>query len=289
MRSIAVLLTCHNRKAKTLSCLTSLFAQQLTGIRLDVLLVDDASSDGTADAVQALFPQVQLIAGTGQLFWNGGMRLCWQQALSLTPDFYLWLNDDVILAPDALDRLVHCYDQQQASGAVGAVVGTVRDPQSQRPSYGGRRALRRWLPLSISPVLSPQQQPLSCDYVNGNLCLIPAEAVRQTGILSARFTHSMGDFDYSIRLRRAGLSLWIAPGFFGDCALNPRAGSIKDTTVPLAVRVGWMAKPTKCPPLAEWLYFIRQYGGPLWPILYAKAIVGRRLPRLWLLVNQYKS
>lgn len=289
-RRIAVLLTCHNRKAKTLSCLTSLFAQQFTDLSLDVWLVDDGCTDGTAEAVRAQFPAVQLISGSGHLFWNGGMRLSWQKALETKPEFFLWLNDDVTLLQDAVGRLVACADQQQCAGTpVGAVVGTMQDPQSQRLSYGGRRAAYPWLPLAIGAVVAPQQQALSCDYVNGNLCLVPAAAVEKIGILSERFTHSMGDFDYSIRLRRAGLHLWIAPGLFGACALNPVKGSIKDPAIPLSVRVGWMHKPTKCPPLAEWLYFIRVHGGPFWPLLYFKAVMGRLFPRLWLLLNQHKA
>lgn len=289
-RRIAVLLTCHNRKAKTLSCLASLFAQQFNDLSLDVWLVDDGCTDGTAEAVRLQFPAVQLISGSGHLFWNGGMRLCWQTARATNPDFYLWLNDDVTLVENAVARLVHCYDQQQAiEYPVGAVVGTMQDPQTQRPSYGGRCAIHPWLPLAIGAVVAPQEKSLFCDYVNGNLCLVPKEAVQRIGILSERFTHSMGDFDYSIRLRRAGLNLIIAPAIFGECALNPLKGSIKDTTVPLSVRVSWMNKPTKCPPLREWLYFIRLYGGPFWILLYVKAVVGRLFPRIWLLVNERKS
>ena len=289
-RRISVLLTCHNRKAKTMSCLASLFAQQLTDLYLEVWLVVDGCTDGTEDDVRTCFPEVKLIPGSGHLFWNGGMRLCWQHAMSTNADFYLWLNDDVTLLPDAVARLVHCYDQQQsAESPVGAVVGTMQDPQTQRLSYGGRRARYPLLPLAIGAVVTPQPQAIRCDYVNGNLCLVPAAAVQQIGILSDRFTHSMGDFDYSIRLRQAGLQLWIASGLFGACALNPVKGSIKDATIPLSVRVGWMSKPTKCPPLNEWLYFIHAHGGPLWPLLYLKAVVGRLLPRLWLLVNQNKA
>lgn len=289
-RRIAVLLTCHNRKAKTLSCLSSLVAQQVPDLQLDVWLVDDGCTDGTADAVRKMFPAVQLISGSGELFWNGGMRLCWQQAMVSNPDFYLWLNDDVTLLPDAVARLVACYDQQQnAETQVGAVVGTMQDLQTQSLSYGGRRAGYSWLPLAIGAVVAPQQSAVSCDYVNGNLCLVPAAAVKQVGILSDRFTHSMGDFDYSIRLRQAGFQLWIAPGLFGTCALNPIKGSIRDPNIPLSVRVGWMQKPTKCPPINEWLYFIRAHGGPLWPVLYIKAIAGRLMPRLWLLFNQWKA
>lgn len=289
-RRIAVLMTCHNRKAKTLSCLASLFAQRLANFCFDVWLVDDGCTDGTTEAVRAQFPAVQVITGSGHLYWNGGMRLCWQLALRTEPDFYLWLNDDVNLVTDALLRLVVCYDEQQRSQPkIGAVVGTMQDPFTQQPSYGGRCARSPWLPLAIGSVLAPQERPLYCDYVNGNLCLVPAAAVQQIGILSERFTHSMGDFDYSIRLRRAGFNLIVAPGIFGECALNPLKGSIKDTTVPLSVRVSWMNKPTKCPPLREWLYFIRLYGGPFWILLYMKAVIGRLFPRVWLLVNERKS
>ena len=49
---ISVLLTCHNRKAKTLGCLTSLYAAELpVGYDMEVYLVDDGCTDGTADAV----------------------------------------------------------------------------------------------------------------------------------------------------------------------------------------------------------------------------------------------
>jgi GT2 family glycosyltransferase len=290
MRRIAVLLTCHNRKAKTLACLASLFEQQVLQFQFEVFLVDDGCSDHTAEAVRQQFPAVQLITGSGQLFWNGGMRLCWQHAMASNADFYLWLNDDVTLVADALQRLLLCYDTQVAAGvAVGAVVGTMQDGPGQRLSYGGRRARFSWWPMAISAVIAPGEQALPCDYVNGNLCLVPADAVQRVGILSGRFTHSMGDFDYSNRLRRAGLNLWIAPGLFGQCAVNPIAGSIRDASIPMKVRVGWMSKPTKCPPLPEWLYFIRTNGGPFWPLLYVKAVVGRWFPKLWLFVNQHKT
>ncbi len=300
MRQIAVLLTCHNRKAKTLSCLQSLFAQQCQNVSLTVWLVDDGSQDGTAAAVQQHFPAVQLLEGNGRLFWNGGMRKCWLAAMVSPADFYLWLNDDVTLLPDAVQRLVDCYDrhhpgqtgaapEQVGHFCVGAVVGTMQDPQQHIFSYGGRRAASRWLPLNIGPVVTPGDTAQLCDYVNGNLCLIPAQAAQTIGILSDRFTHSMGDFDYSIRLRRAGFALLIAPGLFGACALNPLKGSIKDVSVPMAERVRWMTLPTKCPPLPEWLYFIRQYGGLFWPLLYIKAVVGRWFPRLWLWFNQRKA
>jgi GT2 family glycosyltransferase len=105
--SIAVLMTCHNRKLKTLVTLESLFKQTLTSeIALSVYLVDDGSTDGTSEGVQQKYPQVKLFSGDGNLFWNGGMRIAFSEAMKDEPDYYLWLNDDTVLAPEALNTLL---------------------------------------------------------------------------------------------------------------------------------------------------------------------------------------
>jgi len=73
--TIAVLITCFNRKAKTLESLRLLFAQDLPpDVSLQVYLVDDGSTDGTGEAIAQTYPQVTILSGTGSLFWNGGMK-----------------------------------------------------------------------------------------------------------------------------------------------------------------------------------------------------------------------
>lgn len=288
-RTISVLLTCHNRKDKTIACLSSLFTQTLSEIDLKVWIVDDGSQDGTADAIRLQFPQVTVISGTGKLYWTGGMRLCWLHALEKPADFYLWLNDDVMLHGNALMRLLACYDSlDKCAPKVGAVIGSMQDPSTKQPTYGGRLAKSRILPMSTSNILIPRDEAISCDYVNGNFCLIPQVAVDAIGIFSEKFSHKMGDFDYSFRLSRAGFKMYVAPGFYGDCSAHPVTGSIKDPQIPLNIRQKMLANPAIYPPLTEWLYFLRKYGGPFWPLLCLKAIVGRLMPTLWLIFNQYK-
>lgn len=77
---IAVLLTCFNRKNKTLACLKSLF-----GIipNCHVYLVDDKSTDGTSEAIKQNFPQVKIIKGDGNLF---GAEECIQLGKKLLKD-----------------------------------------------------------------------------------------------------------------------------------------------------------------------------------------------------------
>ncbi|RVU37467.1 glycosyltransferase family 2 protein [Rheinheimera riviphila] len=286
MINVAVLLTCHNRREKTLRCLATLARQQLTGICLTIYLVDDGSVDGTKDAVASQYPDVILLEGHGELYWNGGMRLCWQRALQDGADFYLWLNDDVSLVNDAIDRLVACYLYQASLHQVGAVIGTMLDPTANKPSYGGRNKKYSFHPLALSDVLIPGESAIECDYINGNLCLIPAKAQQTIGILSDRFTHSMGDFDYGLRLQAAGFSLWVAPGQFGYCTPHLIKGSVRDASIDMATRLQWTKKPNVWPPLQEWLWFVRLHGGPIRPFLQVKAILRRQLPRLWLWLNQ---
>lgn len=81
MKSIAVLLTVHNRKEKTLRCLQNLFKQEIPADYLiDVYLTDDGCTDGTPEAIRAQYPQVHIIKGNGNLFWNRGMYTAWEAA-----------------------------------------------------------------------------------------------------------------------------------------------------------------------------------------------------------------
>jgi glycosyltransferase involved in cell wall biosynthesis len=113
--NVAALLTCHNRREKTVACLDRLFAQDCLGpqgrggseVIVDVFLVDDGSRDGTAQTIREKFPQVAIAHGPGNLFWAGGMRLAWRTAVQARKyDAYLLLNDDTLLRPDALRSLM---------------------------------------------------------------------------------------------------------------------------------------------------------------------------------------
>ena len=71
--TVTAILACHNRRAKTLACLEAL-ASQTAPCRLRIVLFDDGSTDGTAAAVRRAHPQVDILPGTGDAYWAGGMR-----------------------------------------------------------------------------------------------------------------------------------------------------------------------------------------------------------------------
>jgi hypothetical protein len=141
---VAVVMTCHERVSRTLACLRSLHDQTvLDAIHLTVSLVDADSTDGTADAVASAFPAVRVLRRSSDLFWNSGMREALADAHEHDPAHYLWLNDDVELDADALERLLASDLRARRQGRPPRVtVASTRDPTTGALTYGGvvRRA-----------------------------------------------------------------------------------------------------------------------------------------------------
>ena len=280
MTRIAVLMTCHNRKETTVSCLDTLTNQEVTdNIRLKVYLVDAGSTDGTARAIQERFPDVHIISRDCSLYWCGGTRVAFGEAMKEDYDYYLWLNDDTMLFPDAISALLRTATQIKAQdGRVGIVVGSTCDPDTGKPTYGGRVRVNRWRPLALRSV-EPSDEPLPCDTMNGNCVLIPREVAQLVGNLSADFTHSMGDVDYGLRARAKGISLWVAPGYVGECRRNrPNQWAASDT--PFEERLKLLRSPKGMPP-REWVAYAKRHAGIQWPLYWVQLHMRVFFPGLW--------
>lgn len=279
---LAVLMTCFNRREQTLLCLEAVWPQlRQDDLHATVVLVDDGSTDGTAAAVQARFPEVQVLRGSGQMFWSRGMRLAFAHAAEQSFDFYLWLNDDTILFPNALRRLLatHKALQQQAISAI--ITGSTCDRSSGARSYGGflwSRGGRR----SLVPVNPSSETAVPCDTMNGNCTLIAREVAEVVGNLDPTFHHSFGDFDYGFRARAAGFPIFVAPGFFGMCSDNPQKGTWRDREAGFRRRWRHLNSP-KGSPFPEWKLYCRRHLGVLWPMYalspYVKTLASAFVPR----------
>jgi GT2 family glycosyltransferase len=266
-RTVAVLMTSFNRRQQTLRCLELLFTQAaLPQVALRVILVDDGSSDGTPEAVAECFPAVTVLAGSGNLFWNQGMRMAFAYALHQGFDFYLWLNDDTQLFPGALETMLEAERALRGRGTPAIITGSTCDALTGRRSYGGCRWKAGWR-RELEGVEPHSTEALPCDTMNGNCTLIPHEIAKAVGNLEPRFTHSFGDFDYGFRAVRAGFQIFTAPGFVGSCSDNSRRNTWRDRSASLRKR--WQhLNSVKGSPFREWIVYCRRHLGLLWP-LYA--------------------
>ena len=191
--NIAVILTCFNRKEKTLNCLSSLFKVISS---CDVYLTDDGSKDGTSEAVKKQYPNVQIIKGKGDLFWSRGMYTAWKKALEKKYDFYLWLNDDIEVYPYFLEELLKCY---QLSNTNCIVSGIIEDEKREKILYGGSDSDKK--------IIIPNGEPQDITFMNGNVVLVPQNVVDSIGIIDPIYHHDLGDVDYGLTARKAGIKV----------------------------------------------------------------------------------
>ena len=278
-RRIACLLTCHNRRAKTLAAIEALLGcHLLPGMQIHIVLVDDGSTDGTSDAVRVRFPQVELIAGDGSLYWNGGMRRAFSAAMAQGFDDYLWINDDTHLDPDAFQRLCTCRAELRLMGETAAciVVGATRDPVTGQLTYGGLVERDAASPNYLVN-LPAGDVPQRCRTINGNCVLIDGEVARKLGNLDENFVHAIGDWDYGLRASAAGFGVWVAPGFVGTCERNPPLILKPEVARSIRARLRHVCSPKQVPPRA-WYVYVRRNFGRAWPLEfikpYASAVIG---------------
>lgn len=272
MSSIAVLITCHNRKTKTLACLTALYHCVLPrGFYLDTFLVDDACTDGTREAVHQDFPQVKIIQGDGNLYWNRGMILAWKTAIAKQQyDYYLWLNDDTTLFKAALADLFSLALEYPKAIVCGATCSQV----TGAVSYGGK--------MADGTLIVPNGQLQECNEINGNCVVVPAAVFDRIGMLDNVFTHAIGDFDYGLRAKKAGIVSYSSMGFIGYCEANKTLPKWCLPQTPIQDRFKILYSPVGYAHPYYQFVFERRHHGWLTAIWHLFTIHLRALiPQLW--------
>jgi GT2 family glycosyltransferase len=283
---VAVIMTCHNRRDTTLECLHQLKEQKdIESINLKVFLVDDGSTDGTGEAVRQNYPDVIVLEGDGNLYWCGGMRLAFGEALKGVYDFFLWLNDDVKLYNFALYKMLKTsFFLSKELGKDAIVVGSFCDRKTRKLAYGGRRIYKKWIP-DKEKMVQPTQKPQQCDIFHGNCVLIPKTVALVTGNLSDAYKHGAGDMDYSVRAKKRGFSSWICPGYIGTCSRNRLIEQWKNTGLSIKERIEALNHPILLIHIEDWLLYMKKYYKFFWPFFYARSLIRLRFPRLYILLK----
>ena len=287
-KSIATIITCHNRKEKTLNCLANLHNQDnISDVEMNIYLVDDGSIDGTGEAVKEKFPQVNIFKCDGTLYWNGGMRLAFFEAMKSDYDYYLWLNNDTYLIDNALKLLFETStNRKEKSNKDVIITGTIKDIDTGQVNYGGRKQKSKLQPLKFI-LLDSQTETQPCDTFNGNVVLIPRVVTKKIGNISLEYKrqHS-GDFDYGLRAKYAGFESWVAPGIIGECQSNTYKGTIFDKSLSLADRIKQMKSPKGVPPAREWMVFTKRHSGILWPYYWFRTLIRVAFPFMYLFMRK---
>lgn len=253
MDKVVLILTCYNRREKTTKCIRSIMNAN-TNLQIEIVLVDDNSTDGTKEAVKEIAPNTHIVEGTGGLYWNGGMHMGMEYALKNIPDaeYYALINDDVEFYPGVFEAMADALH-----GKKEVLIGATQ-ADDNRLSYGGivyegRKSLKL-------RTIGPDEHNVCCDTFNANCVMLPAEIFKRAGSTDPHYSHSMGDFDYGFSIKRLGYTMHVFCEYAGKCNDNPADGTWQDKSLPIKRRLRLKEGP-KGLPFKDWFRFLRKNFG----------------------------
>ena len=298
--SIVDLVTCHNRKEKTVVALQTMFEsldclnlKQENDVKAMVFLTDDGCTDGTSDAVQSRFPtrSIKIIQGDGHLFWAGGMRLAWKAALkeNVKWDFFLLMNDDTCFCKNAFEELLttHHYAVSQY-GRAGIYAGIISSFDGKEITYGGKVYSRGLFGKSVS--IKPNGRPQACQMTNANILLVSSNVADELGILDGHYRHSCADWAYGIEASRKGFPVFVTGSVCGYCDNDHDTEEMekqKFKQMAINERRSYFQSPLHS--TKDILYFMRKYNKWKYPFVILARTLNIYLPSLYYALNSKRA
>jgi hypothetical protein len=188
--------------------------------RLEVIVVDNGSSDGSVEMVRDEFPSVRLIANQD----NRGFSAANNQGISAAAGRYvLLLNPDTEIVDDALAKLVAFADEHPRVGMVGPQLlnpdGSVQSSRRRCPNLAIAFLESTWLePYAPRGVLDwyyildrPDDQIQDVDWITGAAMLAHREGIEEVGLLDEGFFMYSEELDWCRRFREAGWGVVYLP------------------------------------------------------------------------------
>lgn len=197
------------------ACLTTVF-DHAGDATLDVVVVDNESTDGTRNLVESKFARARVVTSENRGFGHANNR----GALTCTARYVLFLNPDTEVVQGTFGELVRALDERPQVGLAGVrqITGkgdlwpTIRRFPSFTRAFAEALVSERW-PVSGTWLgereldLSLYDKEVECDWTSGSFMLARHEALLSAGLLDERFFIYSEEPDLCLRMRRAGWSV----------------------------------------------------------------------------------
>lgn len=217
---VSVVIISWNMKPMLRDLLFSIY-ERSEGVRYEVIVVDNASADGTAEMVTAEFPNVRLVRNTE----NRGVAPARNQAYKLaTARYIMSIDADMLLTENSLKKLTEFMDAHPEVGLCGAKLVSPTgelQPSCRRFPTPFTQLLRRLpqiRPIRSIPALRyhemrdwDRREIREVDYVIGACQFIRRRAMEKVGMLDEAIFYGPEDVDYCLRMKRAGWKVYYFP------------------------------------------------------------------------------
>lgn len=211
---VAIIIISYNTKELLLDCIES---ARLSAPSAEIVVVDNASSDGSSESVHNNFPFVTLIQNEKNLGFGAA---CNQGIRASQADFVLLLNSDAVLTPEAFAALVECFSDRPRAGAAGcrvidsqgsesATAMNFLTPWNQNLELLGIKFGR----FGRTRVFLPEASEIDCsvDWLEGSCLMLRRAALDQVGLFDEQFFMYSEDEDLCRRLKSSGWAVCYTP------------------------------------------------------------------------------
>ena len=211
-----VIVLSWNGREDTERCLDAL--AKISEPPIQVICVDNGSTDGSVEAVRDGHPEVHLIENRRNLGFAGGCNVGTRWALAQGAEWVVLVNNDAVVAPDAIAGFAAAAEQRPDAGVLAGKLYLADRPD--RVWYAGQRFLA-WLGYSgrhrgEGRRDGPRYDSIRpTDRANGALMAISRAAIDEVGLLDEDLFAYVEDVDWSLRARGAGFEVLFVPSAHG--------------------------------------------------------------------------
>jgi GT2 family glycosyltransferase len=222
--AVVVAVPSWNGRQRTLACLASLARVRRPAI--EVVVIDNASADGSAAAVRAAHPNVSLIEMRENRGFTGAANAGLAEARRRGARHCLLLNNDTAIAEDCVERLVAALEDDRRAASAGPTV-LYQDRPETVWSAGGAVDWRRGRTLLLEHERGdrsrPDAPPRAVDFVTGCAMLLSMAAVETVGAFDERFFAYFEEAEWCVRAARRGWRVLHVPSARVWHGISPEA------------------------------------------------------------------
>jgi len=217
---VSVIIVSFNTREVLRQCLESVL-EDTTGLEAEILVVDNASTDGSPEMIEQDFPQIRLLRSEVNLGFGEGNNVALRQARGR---YFVLLNSDAYFVKGALPLAIQHMDENPSAGLAGCrLIG--RDGELQPSSRSFHSVLGDLIVLSGLAAKFPESKffghfdrtwanehdPAPVDWVPGAFSIIRPSALQKAGLFDPDFFLYYEEVDLCMRFRKAGIPVWYWP------------------------------------------------------------------------------
>jgi GT2 family glycosyltransferase len=269
MFKIGIIVLNWNGKEDTTKCLKSL--QNLTYPAVEIIIVDNGSTDGSQEHFRTHFPHFTLIETGENLGYAGGNNAGLKLALKRPLEYFFILNNDTIVDPGIVEAFLEGFKQYPDAGILGSKIYLMNEP-GRFDHFGGNWNAKR---LEFNYVgyrevddQKTWEEPQELDYVCGAGIMIRRAVFETIGLFDPRFFLFWEETDFCFRARRAGFRVMNQP----KAILWHKVSASFKGGKPLATYFYWRNRL---------LWIERNFDGPR-RLYYLSKLIGKNLCRFYL-------